>query len=487
MATRTAIIDIGSNSARLVIFQKTSEYGFHLVCEQKSRVRIGEGAYKNGGNLQTIGTTRAYAALELFSHTIKEFSVEKTICVATSALRDAPNRNIFIDRVKSNLGLSIEVITGQKEAYYGATAANNLLPVKSAITIDIGGGSTDMALIVDGSVVETCSLNLGTVRLKELFFDKHIDIKKARLFIQKELKKLPDSFKSHTAIGIGGSARALSKAIMLRTEYPLDKIHAFSYSIDRHIEYMREIISSPLDRLSILDIKQNRHDTIREGVLILTEVLARINSKEMIVSGVGVREGVYLHHLLGGNEPKFPRSINPSLQSILDRFNSLNIPTGNRKKISKKLYKLFSKKIDTDIDYFWAIDTALLLSDIGKMLTIYQKHKHAQYITMQELNYDFTHSQMMLISILLSTKENKGYSKELYEKYRSILPSKRVIKYLSFIYSLSLILHRNTIDTDIDFRYNNTALDIISEDSLYLAKESIATMKKPKKIDIIFG
>jgi len=487
MATRTAIIDIGSNSARLVIFQKTSKYGFHLVCEQKSRVRIGEGAYENSGNLQSIGTYRAYAALELFSHTIREFTVDKTICVATSALRDAPNRHIFIDKVKKRLGLNIDVISGKKEAYYGATAANNLLAIDSAITVDIGGGSTDMALIVNGRVEDTYSLNLGTVRLKELFFDKQIDIKQARLFIKKELEKLPDSFRAHIAVGIGGSARALSKAIMFRTRYPLDKIHAFSYNIEEHLEYMKQIVTTPLDRLSTLDIKQNRHDTIREGVLILTEVLKQINSKEMIASGVGVREGVYLHHLLGVDEPKFPSSINPSVQSILDRFNSLNLPTGNRKKISKKLYSLFSKSIDRDIDYFWALDTALLLSDIGKMLTIYQKHKHAQYITMQELNYDFSHNQMMLISILLSAKENKGYSKELYERYKSILPPKKVTKYLSFIYSLSLILHRNTIDTDIDFKYCNGLLHILSDDSLYLAKESILTMKRPKKVDIIFG
>ena len=77
MAKRTAIIDIGSNSARLVIFQKTSKYGFHLICEQKSRVRIGEGAYENAGNLQKIGTDRAYLALESFSTTVKEFAIDK--------------------------------------------------------------------------------------------------------------------------------------------------------------------------------------------------------------------------------------------------------------------------------------------------------------------------------------------------------------------------------------------------------------------------
>ena len=94
MAKRTAIIDIGSNSARLVIFEKTSRYGFHLICEQKSKVRIGEGAYEKEGYLQPIGIKRAFLTLKSFLHTIEKYQANKTLCVATSALRDAPNGKI---------------------------------------------------------------------------------------------------------------------------------------------------------------------------------------------------------------------------------------------------------------------------------------------------------------------------------------------------------------------------------------------------------
>ena len=77
MAKRTAIIDIGSNSARLVIFEKSSRFGFHLICEQKSKVRIGEGAYAKDGYLQPIGINRAYLALQSFVQTIKKYHVKK--------------------------------------------------------------------------------------------------------------------------------------------------------------------------------------------------------------------------------------------------------------------------------------------------------------------------------------------------------------------------------------------------------------------------
>ena len=204
MAKRTAIIDIGSNSARLVIFEKTSRYGFHLICEQKSKVRIGEGAYDKQGYLQPIGTTRAFLALKSFLYTIEKYQAHTTLCVATSALRDAPNAQAFTRWIHKELGLSIIIIDGKQEALFGAIAASNLLPITAGITVDIGGGSSDMALIVDGRIVDSYSLNLGTVRIKELFFDKSSVSKahqKAIAFVQAELSHLPSHFKHAIAIG----------------------------------------------------------------------------------------------------------------------------------------------------------------------------------------------------------------------------------------------------------------------------------------------
>ena len=103
MNRRVAIIDIGSNSARLVIFERSSKFGFHLISEQKSRVRIGEGAYKQNGYLQPIGIQRAYLALQSFTQSIDEYCVDEIFCVATSALRDAPNANEFILWIKRYL------------------------------------------------------------------------------------------------------------------------------------------------------------------------------------------------------------------------------------------------------------------------------------------------------------------------------------------------------------------------------------------------
>ena len=486
MAKRTAIIDIGSNSARLVIFEKTSRYGFHLICEQKSKVRIGEGAYEKEGHLQPIGIKRAFLTLQSFLYTIQKYQVHKTLCVATSALRDAPNGKLFVKWIKKELGLSIKIIDGNKEAKYGAIAANNLLPIVEGITIDIGGGSSDMALIKDGSIVDTYSLNLGTVRLKELFFDKEMPLtkinQKAKVYIQKELNRLPRHFKNTLAIGIGGTARSLSKALMKHNEYPLDKLHAFHYEISEFTEYLQAIPLSSAKNLKKFRLKKNRYDTIREGTLIFNEILSHIGACSVITSSVGVREGVFLEQSLKQENLKFPSSINPSISSILDRFKpfiNMEVKKKNKLKIASALYHELQIEIDDQQQYNNELLWALRLSTIGKTLTIYKSHQHAFYIAMQELNYGFTHKQILLISLLLRMYGKELLHKPLFQSFKPLLPEKEKLLWLSFIYTLTVLLHESSNSAKIHFTYKNKTLLIISDKPLYLAKEKIKSLEKP--------
>ena len=492
MAKRTAIIDIGSNSARLVIYEKTSRYGFHLICEQKSKVRIGEGAYETSGYLQPIGIKRAFLTLKSFLHTIQKYQAHKTLCVATSALRDAPNGKLFVQWIQSELGLAIRIIDGNREAKYGAIAANNLLPVYEGITIDIGGGSSDMALIQNGQLFDTYSLNLGTVRLKELFFDKDMPLQdinhKAKAYIRNELKKLPEHFKHSLAIGIGGTARTLSKGIMKECNYPLDKLHAFTYDIKAHKTYLGDIPLSSAKNLKKFGLKKNRYDTIREGTLIFNEILACVGTQTVISSSVGVREGVFLEQLLREENLKFPNTINPSITSILDRFNPLDNIEKKKKsklKMASKLYAQLQIDIKDEQEYENELLWALKLSSIGKTLTIYKSHQHAFYIAMQELNYGFTHKQMLLISLLLRMHGKELLHKPLFQSFEPLLPEKQTLLWLSFIYTLAVFLHEASNSANIEFNYHNKTLLITSDKPLYLAKEKIKALEKPVPFAII--
>lgn len=490
MNHRTAIIDIGSNSARLVIYEKTSRYGFHLICEQKSKVRIGEGAYQKGGYLQPNGIKRAFLALQSFQETIQKYKTSKTICVATSALRDAPNGKLFVTWIKKELQLEIEIIDGKKEAKYGAIAVNNLLPDTEGITIDIGGGSADLALIKKGKIVDTYSLDLGTVRLKELFFDKGKPLEEAIAYIHSALEALPGHFSHHRAIGIGGTARTLSKSIMKSTQYPLDKLHAYRYEAAEQHEYFEKIYRSSAKGLKCFPLKYSRFDTIREGTLIFDELLKHMGVEEVVTSSVGVREGIFLNSSLNKRTHKFPEGTNPSIESILSRFKPMVNVEKNKKaklQIALALHHTFLHKTDMDRSYLNELLYALKLSSIGKTLTIYRSHKHAFYIALQELNYGFTHEQMALIALLLRTENDGTVPKVLSKEYKSLLPPKDTLAWLSFFYKLTILLQEASNSAKIEFTYENQVLVIYSNKSLYLAKEKIRALKKPIPFAIIIA
>ena len=107
MAKRVAVIDIGSNSIRMAIYEKTSRFACHLLYETKSKVRISENAYQNAGTLQEKAMQRTFDALSEFLEISNSFSVRKTLCVATSSLRDAPNKQDFLLHVKNKLKLNM--------------------------------------------------------------------------------------------------------------------------------------------------------------------------------------------------------------------------------------------------------------------------------------------------------------------------------------------------------------------------------------------
>ncbi len=487
MPNATAIIDIGSNSARLVIYQESSRYGFHLICEKKSKVRIGEGAYEKNGYLQPVGIKRAYLALSEFINTIKLYNVKKTLCVATSALRDAPNGLEFTKWIKDKLNLNIKIIDGNIEAKYGAIASINLLPIQNGITIDIGGGSSDLALIKESKIVDTYSLNIGTVRLKELFFDKNRPLFEAKKFIIKELKKLPNSFKSNIAIGIGGTARTLAKAIMKKRDYPLDKLHAFTYSLKDESEYFSNITFANRTILPYLYLSKGRFDTIREGTLIFQEILNFIGAKRVITSGVGVREGVFLNEFLKNNNLQFPKDINPSITSILDRFQIDTFHTQKAKESAKDIFYLFKNKKKIKSKYLKTLIHAIEITPIGYTFNIYKSYQHAFYATMQEFNYRVTHEEIILTALLLRFGGKELYDKETYKKYKSLLPHKKELEILSFIYSICTSLHENSYIENFNFKLDNNILTIKTDSSLYLAKERIENIDTPNylKLNII--
>lgn len=473
MAKRVAVIDIGSNSVRMVIYEKTSRFAFHLLYEEKSKVRISENAYANDGELQEVPMQRTFDALHDFLQITTSFKVTKTLCVATSALRDAPNQKVFINRVKNELKLNIKVISGEKEAYFGAIACANLLPKQyNALSIDIGGGSTEFAFIDEDNVSHTTSLKLGTVRLKELYFDSG-DIDGAIKYIDKQLATIPEK-QIETLIGIGGTFRAISNAVMLQSCYPLKKLHAFEYKKKVFSKLIDKILISDEKKLKEHHIEENRFDVIKPGALILQRVLKRLAIRKVITSGVGVREGVYLSDLLRNSKDKFPHNYNTSVRYILDAHVEDKQFANQLASLAKKLFDLTAEYFEIDVQYRKSFSIAAKLFPAGKSIHFYSQNRHTYYLIQTALEYGFTHQEIILIATLTRYARNKLPSPKHLEKYEELLPKKEVTQRLSYLLSLSLVLlsHRPR-NIDFSMEFTNGVLYINSANKLYLAKQGL--------------
>lgn len=489
MAKITTIIDIGSNSMRMVVFKKTSRYAFHLINESKSKVKISEGCYENDGNLQKIPMQRAYDALKSFLNIAKNLKSRKILCVATSALRDAPNAKLFLDKVSKELRLNIKVIDGKKEAYYGGVAALNLLDCHNFVTVDIGGGSTEFAFVENQNIKETLSLNIGTVRIQELFFNKN-DLEGAKKYIITQIQNNREIFTTYYSlfkniVGLGGTSRALSRCVIIQNKYPIDTLHEFTYDVEKNISIFTSIINAQTKKeFRQVGIRKDRYDTIATGTFIFKTILEYFEVKNVVTSGVGVREGVYLCDILRTSNHKFPVNFNPSVRSLLDRFVDDHQQSAYLGNNAKKIFDVLRPIHNLDSKYSSILVIASKLQLIGQSLNFYKTQENSFWFILNGLNYSFSHQDKILISIVAKFSGKSLPKLEDIKKFELLLPDIQTVQWLNFMMTLNIVL--NTEYAKVQYKYilENNVLKVSSNNDNYLVKSDFFKIKVPEDITV---
>ncbi len=486
MAKRTAIIDIGSNSLSLVVYEKSSRFAFHLIEKVRASVRIGEGAYENNGVLQVEAMDKAFDALKDFLYVAENIKCKKVLCVATSALRDAPNKKIFLQRVQKELHLGIKVIDGEKEAHFGAVAALNLLePFDSFTTIDIGGGSTELAKVENGKVIETLSLDLGTVRLRELLCSNNSKEEAMNSMIKEVIRQVPETFKSSNIVGIGGTIRALSSAIMIAEQYPIRALHGFDYRVKDYKNLIKKIPMMSTKELKKLDIPTSRLDTIREGTAIFYRLLRYLDAKVVIASKAGVREGVYLSDILRNSNYRFPHNFNVSIKSLMDRFALSEKNCAYVQRTALSLFDVLAPLHKIPHDKREVLGFGAKLSPIAKRINIYSNSNNSFYFLLENLNFTFSHEKKLLLALLLklSSKEKQRHSD--YKKYAMLLPDVETMEWLYFMLSLSECINSNRKIQKVGFSLEGRRLTIMIEEGRHLCEACLEKLPKSTSLEVV--
>ena len=285
-----AVVDIGSNSVRLVVYDglrrsPTPVFNEKILCG------LGRGVALTG-RLDGDGIVRALAALRRFRALARQMGVRQVFAVATAAAREAKNGDEFIDVAEAALGANIDVLSGKEEARYAALGVIAGVPDADGIAGDLGGGSLELIDIAQGKSGDGITLPIGPLRLIDMSGGS---IAKARKIVDKYLStaQVLEKLKGRTFYAVGGTWRNLAKLHMAQTRYPLHALHCYRMS-RAQASSVADLVSG-LSASSLKDIREvskSRSDTLPYGALVLERVLEVSKPKVIEVSVFGVREGL---------------------------------------------------------------------------------------------------------------------------------------------------------------------------------------------------
>ncbi|WP_426364241.1 exopolyphosphatase [Streptomyces sp. E-08] len=300
--TRVAGIDCGTNSIRLLVADVHPETGDLVELDRRMTiVRLGQGVDRTG-RLAPEALERTFAACREYARVIEELGAERVRFVATSASRDAENRQDFVDGVVEILGVEPEVITGDQEAAFSFTGATGELHGDDRrLVVDIGGGSTEF--VVGNKHVEAArSVDIGCVRLTE----RHVrhdpptaeEVAAIRADVRGALDLAAGTVPIDTAetlVGLAGSVTTVAAIALGLPAYDSEKVHHSRISAAQVAEVTERLLASTHDeRAAIPVIHPGRVDVIIAGALVLREIVERVGAREVVVSEHDILDGIAL-------------------------------------------------------------------------------------------------------------------------------------------------------------------------------------------------
>jgi exopolyphosphatase / guanosine-5'-triphosphate,3'-diphosphate pyrophosphatase len=302
---RVASVDIGTNTILLLIAE-VNEGKLKSLFEKETIVRLGEGLQKTG-RLSSEAMERGLQTLAKYSEQCQAMKVQKIFAIGTSALREANNSKVFLKMVKEKLDLSIEIISGEKEAYlsFFAVARDLKEMEKPILVVDVGGGSTEFILGKGGGITQWASLPLGSVRFTEQFLLSDPVQEGEWGKMEKEIRKLfiniPRPREPLPVVAVGGTATTLASVEQGLEEFVTEKIHHFILKKEALRNQLLLYRSRTIDeRRKIPGLPPARADVILAGGAILYMAMDELNCSSVLISCHGVRYGL-LYKRLGLN------------------------------------------------------------------------------------------------------------------------------------------------------------------------------------------
>jgi exopolyphosphatase / guanosine-5'-triphosphate,3'-diphosphate pyrophosphatase len=400
---------MGSNSFRLVVFGYEPDSWWTLSDEIREPTRVGAGMGEEG-TLKPEPMDRAVHTAAVFSSFLEASGVDRVDVVATSAIRDARNRDELLGAIERRTGLSVRILSGAEEAWYGYLAIANSTTVTDGFGIDLGGGSVQLMRIEARRLREAESVRLGAVRVSEAFLPGDEAGPKAMKALRKHVSRTLSEFEwweSQDGLrlaGIGGTIRNLAAAVQKRTDMPDADVQGFALGRG-DLEDLIELLASrpPSKRAAVRGVKPDRGDVILGGALVVAAAMDHGGFETLEVTEAGLREGIFFEHLLADRDPPLVEDVRrSSVMNLAARFRADRGHADHVAKLSLQTFDLLGEAglhaLGTEErDLLWA---ACMLHDIGVAIDYDDHHRHSHYLVLNSGLPGYDPRELELIALV---------------------------------------------------------------------------------------
>jgi exopolyphosphatase / guanosine-5'-triphosphate,3'-diphosphate pyrophosphatase len=405
------VIDIGSNSGRIIVVRLTAGGHLEILSDARVPLRLMRDVDRFG-SLSAAAEQRTVAALHDFIAVAAGSGARHTIALATAAVREASNSAEFVARLRRHTGLDIRVIDGVEEAHLAFSGAVLGLPIENGLLIDVGGGSLEMARFRNRRAVESWTLPLGSLRLTDHFLasdpPKSSEISALQEHVVDALAAagvtaLGDD---ESLVGTGGTIRNLAKMHRATVVYPIPRLHGYTLTRKGLRDLVTRVVGRRLSRRSTLPgLSSDRADSISGGALVVQAALESLGASELIVSGQGLREGV-AYEEFAATMPSTAAVRRESVAAIAARFSSWDAERARRRvRLALGLWDAMRPGAGDDVRE--ALEHAATMLDTGRSVDYYRRWEHAAEIVVSADLHGFSHRSIALMAALIVRAGNK--------------------------------------------------------------------------------
>ena len=463
-----AVIDLGSNTARLVLARILPNGHFIIFDELKETVRLGQDMDRDGF-LKPSRVAQAVKTLKMFRKLCDSYNVDKVYAFATNAVRRAKNQKSFIEEINAVCGFKIRVLSEEEEAmhiYYGVV---NSMDIPKAVILDMSGSSLQLIQYSRRNILNRENLPLGTISLTDLFATDG-DVVEERMqkmydYVCEQLDKiewLKNLEPEVQFIGVGGVFRNLARICRRLKRYPVDMIHNLNVTKEDFSTVCDMVSHVEAEKLSkIKGLSSDRADIFPAALSAISAIFNKTSFDKLIISGSGIREGFLFNHAV-------PTTLEKPISDILGysaytimSYCGLNVKHAEQVcNLSIQLYKQLRVLHKLPRQYVKVLRVAALLHDSGSLIKYYNKYKHTFYFILNSNLYGVTHRELVLAAFVAQGLRKNDFNMAEWAKYKDILLEEDIVA----VMRLSVILRiAESLDRSMQGHVKGVNCDVLGD------------------------